>query len=90
MDALNTKVKQLKLAVGRTESFIAQRNEGAIEQHLSTLKFLTTEADHCKRVVEEAKIAAKEDAEELNQWIIQVDTKIFEADESVKKLKNLT
>ena len=88
MDALNTKLQQLKLAVGRTESIIAQRYEGSIG-HLSALKILT-EADHCKRVVEEAKIEAKEDPEELNQWITEVDIKILEADESVKKLKNLT
>ena len=87
MDALDTKLKQLKLAVGRTESIVVQRNEGAIERHLTALKVLTTEADQCKRVVEESKISAEEDPEELNKWIFQVDTKIFEADERVKNLK---
>lgn len=60
-----------------------QRNEGAIERHLSTSKVLTTEADQFKRAVEESKIAVEEDSEDLNQWIIQVDTRIFEAHESV-------
>ena len=82
MDALDTKLKQLKLAVDRTESIVEQRNEGAIERHLSALRVLTAEADQCKRVVEESKIAAEENPEELNKWVIQIDTKIFEADES--------
>ena len=67
MDALDTMLKQLKLAVGRTDSIVVQRNEGAIERHLSALKVFTTEADQCKRVVEESKIADKEDPEELNK-----------------------
>ena len=87
MDALDTKLKQLKLAVDRTESIVEQRNEGAIERHLSALRVLTAEADQCKRVVKESKIAAEENPEDLNKWVFQVDTKIFEADESVKNLK---
>ena len=79
MDALDTKLKQLKLAVDRTESIVEQRNAGAIERHLSALKVLTSEADQCKRVVEESKIASEENPEELNKWVFQVDTKIFEA-----------
>ena len=76
MDALDTKLKQLKLTVDRTESIVEQRNEEAIERHLSALTVLTAEADQCKRVVEESKIAAK-NPEELNKWVFQVDTKIF-------------
>ena len=45
MDALETKLTQLKLAADRTESIIALRNETAIERHLSALKALTVEAD---------------------------------------------
>ena len=87
MDALETKLTQLKLAADRTESINALRNETAIERHLSALKALTVEADQCKRVVEETKIAAKESPEDLNQWITEVDGKILYADESVKSLK---
>ena len=87
MDALETKLTQLKLAADRTESINALRNETAIERHLSALKALTVEADQCKRVVEETKIAAKESPEDLDQWITEVDGKILYADESVKSLK---
>ena len=45
------------------------------------------EADNLKRAVEEQKLAAKEDLEEVNKWNDSVDTKIFAADESVKILK---
>ena len=44
--------------MGRTELTIVQRSEGAIKQHLSALKALTSEADQLKRVVKESKTAA--------------------------------
>ena len=87
MEALETKLTQLNLAADRTESINALRNETAIERHLTALKVLTAEADQCKRVVEETKIAAKESPEDLNLWITEVDGKILAADESVKSLK---
>ena len=88
MDALETKLEQLKLAVTRTDSIIALNNEVAMERHLNAIKALTMEADSLKRAVEEQKIAAKDGPEELNQWNSSVDTKIFAADESVKILKH--
>ena len=72
----------------RTDSIIALNNEVAMERHLNAIKALTMEADSLKRAVEEQKIAAKDDPEELNQWNSRVDTKIFAADESVKILKH--
>ena len=87
MEALTTKLEQLKLAVSRTESIIAQQNEVAIERHLSAIKTLSMEADNLKRAVEEQKLAAKVDLEEINKWNDNVDSKIFAADESVKMLK---
>ena len=45
------------------------------------------EADNLKRAVEEQKLAAKEDLEEVNKWNDSVDTKIA-ADESMKILKD--
>ena len=80
MEALTTKLEQLKLAVSRTESIIAQQNEVAIERHLSAIKTLSMEADNLKRAVE----GVKEDLEEVNKWNGSVDTKIFAADESTK------
>ena len=88
MDALETKLEQLKLAVTRTDSIIALNNEVAMERHLNAIKALTMEADSIKRAVEEQKIAAKDDPEELNQWNSSVDTNIFAADESGKILKH--
>lgn len=67
MEALTTKLEQLKLAVSRTESIIAQQNEVAIERHLSAIKTLSMEADNLKRAVEEQKLTAKEDVEEVNK-----------------------
>ena len=67
MDALETKLEQLKLAVTRTDSIIALNNEVAMERHLNAIKALTMKADSLKRAVEEQKIAAKDGPEELNQ-----------------------
>ena len=58
MDALATKLEQLKLAVTRTDSIIALNNEVAMERHLNAIKALTMEADSLKRAVEEQKLAA--------------------------------
>jgi len=41
-----------------------------------------------KRAVEEQKLAAKMDLDEITQWNDSVDNKIFAADESVKILKD--
>lgn len=87
VDTLDTKLKQLKLAMNRTESIVAQRNLGAVEQHLSALKVLTTEANQCKRVVKKIKHCCQRKPQRAKKRIFQVDTKIFEADESVKNLK---
>ena len=84
--ALETKLQQLKLEVGRTDAILKLMSEEAMERHLSAIKALTTEADQCKRAVE-SKIAAKVDLEELNLWMTVVDTKIYAVDESVKKLR---
>lgn len=65
MEASNSKLEQLKLAVSSAESIIAQNNEVAIERHLSAIKALTIEADNLKRAVEEQQIGAKEDQEEV-------------------------
>ena len=46
------------------------------------------EAENLKRAVEEQKLPAKEDLEEVNKWNDSVDTKIFAADENVKILKD--
>ncbi|XP_015772608.1 PREDICTED: uncharacterized protein LOC107350882 [Acropora digitifera] len=47
------------------------------------------EAENLKRAVEEQKLPAKEDLEEVNKWNDSVDTKIFAADENVKILKDI-
>ena len=74
MDALETKLEQLKLAVMRTDSIIALNNEVVMERHLNAIKALTREDDSFKRAVEEQKFTAKDDPEELNQWNSSVDT----------------
>ena len=50
MDALETKLEQLKLAVTRTDSIIALNNEVAMERHPNAIKALTMEADLAKWV----------------------------------------
>ena len=86
LKSCKTKLEQLKLAVRRTESIIAQQNKVAIERHLSAIKTLSMKADNLKQAVKEQTLATKEDLEEANKWNDSMDTKIFTADESVKIL----
>jgi len=85
MEALTTKLKHLKLAVSRTESIIVQQNEVVIERHLSALEILSVEAENLKWAVEEHKLPAKEDLEEVNKWNDSVDTKILK--DSIKEFR---
>ena len=86
--ALETNLQQIKLAVGRTNAILDLNSQEVFERHLSAIKALTTEANQCKRVVEECKIAAKMDLEGLNLWNTEVDAKTYAADASVIKTKD--
>jgi len=63
--ALETKLAQLQIAVGRTDSILESGGEEAVERHLSTLRALASEADQNKRALERVQIEAKEDIEAI-------------------------
>ena len=85
---LETKLKQLKLSVGRTNNILDSGKPESIKRHLSALRETVREANECKRAVESEKIEADKSAEEINDWNIEVETKIERADDSVNRLEN--
>ena len=86
--ALQTKVAQLQVAAGRTDSNLESGyDEEIVERHFSAIKALASEADQHKRALEEFKIEAKEDIEGIQQWNSEVDAKIIKADRAFKRLK---
>ena len=56
---LQTKLTQLELTAGRTQSIIGTRNVERIERHLEEFKVIVSAVDNAKRIVEEIKIAKK-------------------------------
>ena len=71
---------------GVTQGLITSKSR--LSKQNLTIPRLSMEADNLKRAVEEQKLAAKEDLEEVNKWNDSVDSKFFAADESVKILKD--
>ena len=85
---LETKLKQLKLSVERTNNILDSGKPESIKRHLSALRETVREANECKRAVESEKIETDESAEIINDWNIEVETKIERADDSVNCLEN--
>ena len=56
---LQTKLTQLELTAGRTQSIIDTRNVERIERHLEGFKVIVSAVDNAKRIVEEIKFAKK-------------------------------
>ena len=87
--ALQTKIAELQVAAGRTDSNLESGyDEEIVERYFSAIKALASEADQHKRALEEFKIEAKEDIEEIQQWNSEVDAKIIKADRAFKRLKS--
>ena len=59
----------------------------SIKRHLETLQTIAKETDQCKRTVEEKKIAKNEDISKINEWNDEIDGKLEEADNEVKRLQ---
>ena len=57
-----------------------------LSRHQKALRTVVTEADNWRRAVEERRIAAKQDVEEINVWSTEVDGRFGEADSEVRRL----
>ena len=84
---LETKLTQLGIGLKRTSTILDAGKSESIKRHLETLQTIAKETDQCKRTVEGKKIAKKEDISKINEWNDQIDGKLEEADNEVKRLQ---
>ena len=84
---LETKLTQLGIGLKRTSTILDAGKSESIKRHLETLQTIVKETDQCKRTVEEKKIAKNEDISKINEWNDQIDGKLEEADNEVKRLQ---
>ena len=85
---LETNLKQLKLGVERTNNILDSGKPESIKRHLSALRETVREGNEFKRAVESEKNEAGKIAEEINDWNIEVETKIERVDDSVNRLES--
>jgi hypothetical protein len=85
--SLETKLTLLKINVKRTGDILQGEQPDAIERHCKALKAVVAAVDDCRRAVEEQKIIAKESLEGINEWNIEINAKLAEADNDVKRMK---
>ena len=84
---LETKLTQLGIGLKRTSTILDAGKSESIKRHLETLQTIVKETDQCKRTVEEKKIAKNEDISKINEWNDEIDGKLEEADNEVKRLQ---
>lgn len=84
---LETKLTLLQITITRTDATLKTGQPDAIERHQKALRAVVAEADQWRRSVEEQKVMAKQDLDEISAWNTEVQTKFFEADSEVKRLK---
>ncbi|XP_028415553.1 uncharacterized protein LOC114538695 [Dendronephthya gigantea] len=86
-EKLETKLTQLKIAVGRTQAILDSGKRVAIRRHLDALQTIAKETNNCKRAVEAEKIANKEDLTKIDEWNSEIDDKFELADEATAQLE---
>ena len=84
---LNTKLTQLKIGVERTKNILDSGKRVAIRRHLEALQTTAKETNECKRTVEAAKIAEKEELAQIKKWSDEIDGKFEAADEAMARLE---
>ena len=65
---------------------IATGREAAIKRHTETLGDLLSNMSKLIRTVEAEKIAAKEDSEEIDAWLAEMERKVDQGDEKANDL----
>ncbi len=71
----------------RTGDILQGEQPDAIERHCKAPKAVFAVVDDCRRAVEEQKIIAEESLEEINELNIEINAKLVEADNDVKRMK---
>ena len=81
-----TKLTLLRMTMNRTDAILQTGQLDAIERHQKALRTAVTETYYWRRPVEEQRIAAKPDVEEINVWSTDVEVRFSEADSELRRL----
>jgi len=84
--ALDIKLTQLKMTIGKTNAVIEAGKGESIERQLSTLRSITAEINRMRLEVEAKKIEAKEEMTEIETWNAEIDAQLEKADLEVEKV----
>ena len=84
---LATKLVQLGRARDKTETILQAAKESAIKRHVETLREIINEVNKLVRTIEAEKIRAKENSDEIDTWIGEIEGKLNEGDEKITILE---
>ena len=82
---LEIKVTQLDMAVDKTNTVLHGGKNEAIERHISSFKYISSEINHMRLNLEASKLAAKEEMTAIEEWNARLDAKLEKADSDVAK-----
>ncbi len=84
---LEVKLTQLRISMQRTNSVLDSNRWEIIERHSTALKSITDIVNELRLTVEENKIEAEENLDEIAKWNGQLDEKLTEADNEIQRLR---
>lgn len=70
----------------KSKAVIESNQREPIERHCHGLKSITNDINDMRLKVGEAKIETKEDLDEINQYNLELDEKLPQADVEIKRL----
>jgi AAA+ ATPase superfamily predicted ATPase len=82
-----TKLVQLGRARDKTETILQAAKESAIKRHVETLREIINAVNKLVRTIEAEKITAKENNDEIDTWIGEIERKLNEGDEKITILE---
>ena len=85
---LQTKLTQLEITQEKTGDVLKTEKRSTIARHIETLKNTLTDVENARRAVEAQKIAAHKTTQEIKEWNAGVESKVEQADEKLKFLRN--
>jgi hypothetical protein len=83
--ALETKITQLKRAIGKTETIVNNGKEQAIVRHVDTIKETLSEVNKLRREIEATKISEGVNDKEIDEW--NIESVMEGGDEAIEKLQ---
>lgn len=84
---LTTILVQLGRARGKTETILSTGKESAIKRHIGTLRDIQKNLSKLVRTVEVEKLTAKDNSEEIDAWISEMESEMNEGDEKIDILE---